>query len=155
MHKVTQIAEYGIHVILHIANRNHHGHKIVTAQEISDSQNISLNYTQQILMKLRQGGLVESIRGPKGGFYLKKSPHEITLRMILELTEGETAEIICEKNPIKQEFCSLEANCYLKSVWFGLKDVINEYLEKVTIEDLLNNLINKNHVPLINMPSSH
>lgn len=153
MHKVTQWGEYGIHIMLYIANKHYEGQKLVSALEISESQNISLNYTQQILMKLRQGGLIESERGPKGGFMLSKNPTEINLKEILTASEGDTVEIICENNPINQEKCSKEAFCYLKSVWYGLKDIINGYLEKISLQDLLNNLLKAEITPLVKLPT--
>lgn len=152
MHKITQWGEYGIHVMLYVASKNHEGQKIVSALEISESQNISLNYTQQILMKLRQGGLIESERGPKGGFYVPKHPKEITLKEILKISEGDTVEVICESHPIDHKLCSKEANCYLKSVWYGLRDIVNDYLDKITLQELVDNLIQEKEVPLVSLP---
>ena len=152
MHKVTQWGEYGIHIMLYIASKQHEGQKLVSALEISESQNISLNYTQQILMKLRQGGLIGSERGPKGGFFISKNPKEINLQQILVGSEGDTVEVICEHSPINQERCSKEAHCYLKSVWYGLKNIINDYLEKISLDDLLHNLVNNIEAPLVSLP---
>ena len=155
MQKITQWGEYGIHAILHIAYCQFEGKKLVSALEISESQNISLNYTQQILMKLRQGGLIESERGPKGGFSLSKDPKDITLKEILQISEGETMEVICETHPLDHPRCSKEVKCYLRSVWYGLKDVINGYLEKITLQDLLDDLLeNPITETLVQLPSN-
>lgn len=137
MQRITQWGEYGVHVSLFIARRESEGADIVTASEISDSQSLALNYTQQILVKLRAGGIIESERGPRGGYRLGKKPSEISLKDILLACEGDTMDIICETRPIDEGRCSPEASCWLRSVWFGLKQSIDKYLEGFTLDLLL------------------
>lgn len=137
MQRITQWGEYGVHICLYIARRHQEGMEIVGASEISEAQSLALNYTQQILVKLRSGGIVESERGPHGGYKLSKKASEISLKDILLSCEGETMDLICESKPIDHERCSIEARCYLRTVWSGLKLTIDSYLETFTLDKLL------------------
>ena len=137
MHRITQWGEYGIHVVLYLAQRMKDGEEIVGAVEISDSQNIALNYTQQILLRLKTHNIVESVRGPKGGYCLCRQPHQISIQDILIATEGDTASVICESKKIDHENCAQDMYCSLKNVWYGLKGVINSYLSGISVQDLL------------------
>ncbi|HMO17282.1 MAG TPA: Rrf2 family transcriptional regulator [Oligoflexia bacterium] len=154
MQRITQWGEYGVHATLFIARRQAEGAKLVSAQEVSDSQSISLNYTQQILVKLREGGIIESERGPKGGYRLSRDPISITLKDILESSEGDTMSIICEARPLDMDRCSPEAECWLRSVWIGLKDSINSYLESITLDSLLKKMNRSGSVNIVNLPLS-
>ncbi len=140
MQRITQWGEYGVHICLYIARRHQEGLSIVGASDISEAQSLALNYTQQILVKLRSGGIVESERGPHGGYRLSREPSEINLREILLSCEGETMDLICDTKPIDTERCSLEARCYLRTVWSGLKETIDSYLETFSLAKLLSEM---------------
>lgn len=142
MHRITQWGEYGVHVVLYLARKSKENalqdySAVVGASEISEAQNIALNYTQQILLRLKTANIVESVRGPKGGYVLAKHPQNISVQDILIATEGDTATVICESHKIEHENCLSGANCSIKGVWYGLKDVINSYLSSITVSDLL------------------
>lgn len=141
MHRITQWGEYGVHVVLFLAQKMQEGQVIVGGGEISESQNIALNYTQQILLRLKTHNIVESVRGPKGGYCLSKKPCQISIQEILIATEGDTASIICESNKIDHENCGQDMHCSLKNVWYGLKAVINSYLSSITVQDLLDDKV--------------
>ena len=140
MQRITQWGEYGVHICLYIARKHEEGLKIVGASDISEAQSLALNYTQQILVKLRAGGIVESERGPHGGYRLSRDPSGINLKDILLSCEGETMDLICDSKPIDHEKCSIEARCYLRTVWTGLKETIDSYLESFTLDKLLSEM---------------
>lgn len=165
MHRITQWGEYGVHVVLYLARKATHktmggaiedSSVVVGASEISEAQNIALNYTQQILLRLKTANIVESVRGPKGGYVLAKHPKDISVQDILIATEGDTATVICESHKIEHENCGSGTYCAIKGVWYGLKDVINNYLTAITVEHLLENeLRNKADEMLVNLPQHH
>ena len=134
---ITQWGEYGIHCTVFIARQLENGQATVRAAEIAESQNIPLDYTQQILQRLRKAGLVVSVRGPSGGYKLEKKPEEITLYDIVVAAEGDTFEVICETKPLNMERCGIGANCNLRPIWIGLKQAVNSYLSEVTLKSLL------------------
>jgi Rrf2 family protein len=154
MQRITQWGEYGVHICLYIARKHEEGLVIVGASDISDAQSLALNYTQQILVKLRAGGIVESERGPHGGYRLSRSPEQINLKDILLSCEGETMDLICESKPIDHDKCSIEAKCYLRTVWTGLKQTIDTYLESFTLAKLLSEMkfIDEGREQIIPMP---
>jgi Rrf2 family protein len=153
MQRITQWGEYGVHVCLYIARRQAEGLTIVGASDISDAQSLALNYTQQILVKLRAGGIVESERGPHGGYRLSRDPSLINLKDILLSCEGETMDMICDTKPIDSEKCSVEAKCYLRTVWSGLKESIDTYLESFTLAKLLEQMKYMDAPLLVSLPS--
>ena len=81
--KITKWGEYGILCCVYLAQNN--GNRAVGAGEISESQSIPLQYTHQILQRLRKGGIIESLRGPHGGYRLAKSAENTTLKDILKM----------------------------------------------------------------------
>ena len=114
----------------------------VGAAEIAEAQSIPLQYTQQILHRLRKGGVIKSIRGPHGGFCLARPAGNINLKEILHAAEGDTFEVICETDPVRPNAehphrCSSDYNCSLRHVWYNLKTAVNQFLEAYTLERLL------------------
>lgn len=157
MQRITQWGEYGVHICLYLARKQQEGLVIVGASEISEAQSLALNYTQQILVKLRAGGIVESERGPHGGYRLAKNPVDINLKDILLSCEGETMHLICDSRPIDHERCSIEAKCYLRTVWSGLKVSIDTYLESFTLAKLLTEMQDSEEAKsnIVSLPHQH
>ncbi|MBX7143442.1 MAG: Rrf2 family transcriptional regulator [Oligoflexia bacterium] len=134
---ITQWGEYGIHCSAFIAQRRKAGQETVRATEIAEAQKIPVDYAQQILQRLRKNGIVHSVRGPQGGYKLGKEPQEINLYDILVASEGDTFEVICDHKPLSLECCNPSTNCNLRPIWYGLRQQVNEYLSRFTLEMLL------------------
>ncbi|MCO6429259.1 MAG: Rrf2 family transcriptional regulator [Deltaproteobacteria bacterium] len=135
--RITQWGEYGVHCCCYIAARHAAGHHTVSASEISEVQAIDILYAQQILQKLRRGGLVNSVRGPQGGYKLSRNPNEITLLDVLKVCEGDSFEIICESKPLDMERCNASRFCSLRPIWYKFKNHIDHFLSGYTIQDLV------------------
>lgn len=138
--RVTKWGECGILCALYLAKQ--HGAPSAGAAEIAESQGLDLPYTQQVLQRLRKGDIVQSIRGPKGGYKLQRPPSEITLREILYAAEGDTFQVICDTAPIhpatdQPHRCSTRESCGLHGVWQELRAAIDQLLEQKTLEDLM------------------
>lgn len=134
---ITRWGEYGILCSLYLAREQNIG-KSVHAQSICDEHGIPLQYAQQILHRLKKGGIIKSVRGPHGGYLLSRPAAEITLKDILNAAEGSTFEVVCDVNPIKEHLCSSSDHvCSLKNVWRELKVIIDSALEKKSLADLL------------------
>jgi Rrf2 family protein len=139
--RVTKWGECGILCSLYLAER--YGAPPVGAAEIAETQGLDLPYTQQILQKLRKGDVIESARGPKGGYTLQRKPDEITLKDILYAVEGDTFQIICDHHPLHPDamhptLCATRESCGLHGVWQDLRAAIDKLLEERTLADLLN-----------------
>jgi len=107
--------------------------------EIAQAEGISKDYVEQILSRLRTAGIVTSHRGIKGGFSIASDPKEITIKKIVELTEGEISVAPCLKSD-----CNRATQCATQVVWSALNDSIEKTLEGFTLEALCK-LYKENH----------
>jgi len=109
----------------------------VGAAEIAENQGIPTQYAQQILHRLRKGGVIKSVRGPKGGFLLARPANEISLHQILLSAEGQTFELICENDPVHEQACVHADSCGLRNIWEELQGTINSFLSSRSLASVL------------------
>ncbi len=139
--RITQWGEYGILISAYLAFKQHHEARLVIgAAEIAAAQEIALQYAQQILLRLRDGGIVKSVRGPHGGYSLAKPLEEISLLDVLVAAEGESLEVICSCRPLALDRCKEGHSCFLQDVWLGLKRSIDSYLESLSLAAVVRQL---------------
>lgn len=105
----------------------------VSLGEISDRQGISLSYLEQLFAKLRKGGLVISTRGPGGGYTLAKATAAVSIADII----GAVNESVDATNCGGRENCKGDSPCLTHDLWAGLTRQINEFLDSVTLADLM------------------
>ena len=105
----------------------------VSLKDISNRQEVSLKYLEQIMAMLNKAGYVKSTRGNNGGYRLAKLPEEYKVGDILRKTEGDLAPIAC----VNGEECGKRENCKTFKFWQGLDNVINEYVDSKTLADLI------------------
>lgn len=106
----------------------------VTIREISENQDVSVAYLEQILNKLRKVGLITSRKGPGGGYLLNKSPEKISIASILDELEGPVAITSC-LNP--SEGCVRVDSCVTHLLWKALGEQIEAFLKTITLKNLL------------------
>lgn len=106
----------------------------VTIKEISEKQEVSVAYLEQILNKLRRAGLIRSVKGPGGGYLLVEGPQHVTIASILKELEGPVAITSC-LDP--EEGCSRVEGCVTHLLWRSLGAKIEAFLETITLKDLL------------------
>lgn len=110
--------------------------EVVSLKDISKRQNISIKYLEQVVSLLTKGGLLQSIRGNNGGYRLTKKPSDYTIGEILRTAEGTLVPVAClQCDPIA---CDRVEICSTIDFWKGLNEVINNYVDGVTLEDLAN-----------------
>jgi Rrf2 family protein len=132
--RITTWGEYGLIVSLHLAKRA--GEGPVAARELSDQERLPHDYVEQILLRLRRAGLVESARGAKGGYSLARDPQTVTVKDVIEASEHVTFEVNCDLHPVDPARCSPDASCSIRPVWRMLERRINELLSGITLADL-------------------
>ena len=130
--KISTKGRYALRVMIDLA-LNSNG-RYVTSKEISGRQEISNKYLEQIIAMLNKAGYLETARGNAGGYKLVKKPNEYKIGDILKATEGDLAPIDCLTEEGK---CRRQEKCTTYSFWKGLDDVINEYINSKTLEDLI------------------
>lgn len=135
--RVTTWTEYSLIIALHLARRRAAGLGSVAARELAQEEHLPADYVEQILLRLRRAGLVESIRGARGGYLLNRSPAEITVRDLMAASDRQTFEVNCDRHPVSEERCAPEVACSIRPVWQALKRRIDDLLEGVTLADLM------------------
>ena len=133
--RITTWAEYGLIVAVHLAR--HGGERPVSAREIAEREGLPPDYVEQILLKLRRAGLVTSVRGARGGYYLARASSEVSVRDVLEAAENRTFEVNCDSYPISNKRCNGETGCSIRPVWRALQRRVDDFLQSVTLADLL------------------
>ena len=128
--KISTKGRYGARAALELSLR--YGEGPVMVREISESQQISERYLEQILNTLRKSGLVISTRGAKGGYELAKLPSEITLGDIIRVLEGPFDVVSCTSG----FECGKVKECATFGVWVEMKEKIETVLNSITLEEL-------------------
>ena len=131
--KISTKGRYALRIMIDLAQFKNN--EYISLKEISKRQEISLKYLESIISMLCRAGFVLSLRGKCGGYKLARKPSEYTIGSILKLTEGSLAPVACLEGDTNQ--CSRAINCITLPMWQKLDKIIDDYLESVTIEDLL------------------
>lgn len=138
--KISTKGRYAIRIMLDLAVNNNG--EYIPLKDISQRQGISLKYLEQIISRLNKAGYLKSFRGSSGGYRLAKMPCEYTIGDILRTTEGSMAPISCLENGAA--VCEKSGSCSTLSFWQGLDRAINNYIDSVSLEDLLKNELRLN-----------
>ncbi len=137
--KISTKGKYGLEALLDLAIHSFGGH--VSLKSISERCGISEAYILQIFLILRRAEIVKSIRGAQGGYFLAKELSKITVGDILNALEGPLAPVECviegTKNP-----CNRYENCITRELWENIMHSLNDFVNSVTIENLIENYNN-------------
>jgi Rrf2 family protein len=133
--RITTWAEYGLICALHLAKRA--GEGPITGREIAAGERLPADYVEQILLRLRRAGLVNSTRGARGGYSLAKAPDEISVREVIAASELGTFDLHCVSHPVGEERCAESQSCSIRPVWVMLQQKIDNVLDSVHLADLL------------------
>ena len=112
------------------------GNGPINLTDISLRQNISLAYLEQIFIKLKKNNLVKSVRGAKGGYVLEHSPEEIKISNIISAVDEEVKTLNCKKES-KRGCNNKSTKCITHNLWDQLDQHINNFFEKVKLQDLI------------------
>jgi Rrf2 family protein len=135
--RVTTWTEYSLIIALHLARRGRAGADPVAARELAEVERLPADYVEQILLRLRRAGLVESVRGARGGYNLAREPSRITVRDVMTASERQTFEMNCTAHPVDAERCDPSSSCSIRPVWHALQRRIDDFLSGITLADLL------------------
>ena len=124
--------KYGIKAMFELAS--HYGEGPVAIREIAERHVIPMPYLEQLLVKLKRAELVESIRGPKGGYVLKKPADQIRIGDIVRVMEGPIGLCDCYAS---DEACDIVDRCVTKLFWKRMSRKIEEMFDQTTLHDLI------------------
>ena len=133
--KISTKGRYALRMLLDLAEHQNDG--FIALKDIAERQGISKKYLEQIIPVLNRSDVLNANRGYQGGYKLAKSPDKYTVGAILRLTEGSIAPVAClDHEPVD---CPRREDCITLPLWKGLNKVITDYLDSVTLQDLLDN----------------
>ena len=138
--KISTKGRYALRMLIDLASNHEDGY--ISLKDIAERQDISKKYLEQIVPMLNKSGILRTNRGNKGGYMLAKAPNELTVGDVLRATEGNIAPMSClEYEP---NTCPRCQDCATLYIWEGLYKAVNEYLDSITIQDIIDRAINLN-----------
>lgn len=129
--RLTTKGRYAVTAMLDLAF--HSEKKPVTLTDIAKRQEISLSYLEQLFARLRRSGMVEGVRGPGGGYQLSRRAESISIAEIISAVDETIDSTRCGG----QANCQNAQPCLTHDLWMGLSDQIRQYLDSITLQDVL------------------
>ena len=131
--KISTKGRYALRMMIDLAQNQGDGY--VSLKDIANRQEISKKYLEQIVAILNKPDVLRTNRGYQGGYRLAKNANEYTVGDILRLTEGGLAPVSClDNSPI---LCDRAEDCITLPIWKGLYKVISDYLDSITLQDIV------------------
>ena len=138
--KLTSKGRYAVMALVDLARFDNINP--VSLRDISLRQNISLDYLEQIFLKLKKNNIVKSIRGTYGGYVLNKNPNDIKLTNIFHAVDEKVKTVQCKKES-KKGCNGKSTKCLTHNLWDELENHINDFFEKKSLEDLIQDNIER------------
>ncbi len=129
--KLSTRGRYGVRAMLELALQQ--GGGPTALQELAQRQGISAKYLEQLLIPLKAAGLVNSVRGAKGGYLLASSPDKVSLYDIVKTLEGPLAVVECVHDP---DSCERVGGCTVHLVWGEMSQILVDYLSSISLARL-------------------
>lgn len=137
--KISAKGRYALRLMIDLAE--HNTGEYIALKDVSARQEISMKYLEQIITPLSKAGLLKSTRGPQGGYRLMRDPKDYTVGDIIRIMEGKMAPVACLEDDPNE--CSRMDECATIEFWQGLYTVINQYIDSVTLGDLVDRHLHK------------
>ena len=132
--KISTKGRYALRLMLDLAQHSSE-QEYISIKKVSQRQDISEKYLEQIVAQLSRAGFVKSIRGAQGGYRLVMEPKDYTVGMILRQIEGNLSSVSClEESPNKCRRCN---NCVTLEVWQQINDAVDAVIDNITLQDLV------------------
>jgi|SRR5690242_15152501 len=134
---LSKKTQYAFHALIYLAEHGEKGPVLIS--EIAEMKNISLKFLENILLELKNTGILGSKKGKGGGYYLKKPANEIQLARVIRLLDGPIALLPCVSLNYyeKCETCNSESTCGLHEVMTKVRDATLKILENKTLKDIV------------------
>lgn len=139
--KISTKGRYAIRLMLDLAIHGEDGY--VSIKTVSQRQNISEKYLEQIIKLLAKEKLVESTRGAMGGYRLTREPKDYTVGEILRVTEGSLAPVACLD--ADENTCENCMDCVTLEIWQCILDAVNKVVDSITLQYLVDKQKEKGH----------
>lgn len=130
---ISTRGRYALRVLLDLAEHQKDGY--IAMKNVAQRQELSLKYIERIMPVLSKNHYVEGVQGKGGGYRLSREPKDYRIGDILRLAEGDLAPVACLGCNAK--VCERAAECKTLPMWKGFHDMVNDYFDRITLEDLL------------------
>jgi Rrf2 family protein len=128
--------EYGVRLMVELAR--HHGSGPVSLAEVAEHDSLPRPYLEQLVVSLRDAGLVASTRGARGGYELTRSPEEIRMGVVVRALEGPLAPMICaSEDNVHAGMCDRAGFCTVNVLWVRVREAVAATLDSMTLADLV------------------
>ena len=134
--KISTKGRYALRLLLDIAQQGKGA--VVSLKEVSQRQNISVKYLEQIVLRLNKAGFLKSIRGVQGGYMLTREPKDYGVGEVLRAVEGSLAPTTCLQDD--ENHCERCGQCDTLWFWEGMDKAIAAYVDNYTLQDFLNHM---------------
>ncbi len=133
--RLSTKGRYGLRVMLDMVL--HKDDEWLSVNDISRRQDISFPYVEQLVVKLRNAGLVESTRGPHGGYRLAKPASEISAGAVLRIVEGSLEVVFCAGLEKNAQECKRAGECATQLLWTKVSQQMAQLLDSISLEELV------------------
>ncbi|MDR2258262.1 MAG: Rrf2 family transcriptional regulator [Treponema sp.] len=142
--RITTRGRYALRASLALAKLGKNGEPI-SINTLSEEENISSVFLEQIFFKLRKAGIVSSVRGPGGGFCFARPLDKLTVKDLLDAAGEDLSVTPCDKH---HDSCDRISGCLSHRVWVASTELVNNYLRSLTLASLLekNDVVENNEV---------
>jgi Rrf2 family protein len=141
--------EYGVRLMVELAR--HHGDGPVSLSEMADHEALPRAYLEQLVVSLREQGLVTSTRGARGGYQLAHDPGDIRMSQVIEALEGPIAPMVCaSEDPHHAGACERSSFCNVNALWVRVRTAVVEALDSVTLAELARPRVDHPYHPPVN-----
>jgi Rrf2 family iron-sulfur cluster assembly transcriptional regulator len=130
--KISTRGRYGVRALFDLA---YCGRQPEQIRKIAERQEIPPRYLEQIFQRLKKAGIIHTRRGAKGGYLLGRSPAEITVADVVQVTDGPLVAVVCGESR-KNGHCHRADDCVIKPIWDEAGKRLSDYLRSVTLADL-------------------
>lgn len=135
--RVTTRGRYGLRAVLRLTASDRG--KPISIRALSEKEDISPEFLEQIFFRLRKAGIIKSTRGPGGGFQLNKTPAEISVKDIFDAVGEEISLSPCTSDTDPRSPCPKDSDCIAHAMWINTSNYLVEYFERITVQSILDN----------------
>ena len=135
---LSKRGEYALRALIDIGIAREQGRDLLPIRELAERERIPVKFLEQILLQLKEAGFLDSKRGKKGGYLLRKAPRSIKIGDVVRWIDGPLAPIPCvSKTAYAPCSCPDEDHCGLRMLMLDVRNSISEHLDRHTLEDVV------------------
>jgi len=151
--KLSKRGEYGLRALIDIGLAQELGRDLVQLNELAELEKIPVKFLEQILIDLKQGGFLDSVRGKYGGYRLARAAKEVVAGQVVRYLDGPLAPIGCvSQTAYERCSCPDEAHCGLRMLMLDVRNAIANILDRYTLADVVEVTLRKMRRDNVNMP---